>query len=172
MGLRNPLLCHATSNHMFRMGRHSLFPSWVPSGLTIGAAIIQQLMAVTSFVYWYGRQYFSSQLYPCRGKHCHSSKAWSNLGQKVRGKEHSLWSERDRGGMCCPCPVFWMYSTPWPRSDERPATETRLMVIPQRLLTFCFSRNHQNCICLQNLHRPTREWTWGHGEGVGWDVTG
>ena len=21
-------------------------------------------------------------------------------------------------------------------------------------------------------HRPTKEWTWGYGEGEGWDVTG
>ena len=42
-------------------GWHPLFPSWVPSGLTICTAIMLWLDGCTSFVYWYGSQYFSSQ---------------------------------------------------------------------------------------------------------------
>ena len=43
-------------------GRYSWFPSWVPSGLTSSLhhhMWLQLLRAVTAFVYWYGRQYFS-----------------------------------------------------------------------------------------------------------------
>ena len=41
-------------------GWYFLFPSCVPSGLTIKVAVMW-LMAATSFVYSHGRQYFSSQ---------------------------------------------------------------------------------------------------------------